>query len=57
MDPGDSEGTRELDFNDPLNSAVEVLEGAVSTNVGEKIRRFDGIISGTRRGEIVCGGD
>jgi len=57
VDPGDSEGTRELDFNDPLNSAVEVLEGAVSTNVGEKIRRFDGIISGTRRGEIVCGGD
>jgi len=57
VDPRDGEVTRELDFNDILNTGVEVLEGAVSIDVGENVRRFDGIISGTRCGKIVCGGD
>ena len=51
--PGDSEVARELNLDDTHNSRVEVLECATSIDVGEQIRRFDGVVSSTRASEIV----
>ena len=53
---GDCETTGELDFSNILNSRVEVLECATNINVGEEVRRFDGVISSTRSSEIIRGG-
>jgi len=57
VDAGDGEVTRELDLNDVLNSGVEVLGGAVSIDVGELVRWFDGVVSRSGLGEVVSGGD
>jgi len=54
---GDREVTRELDLSGTLDSGVEVLGDAVSTDVGEEVRRFDGIFPGTRLSEVVCSKD
>jgi len=53
---GDGEVTRELDLSNILNSCVEVLGGATSIDVGEEVRRLDGVVSSTRPGEVVWGG-
>jgi len=57
MGAGDGEGTRELDLNDILNFGIEVLGGPVTTDVGEQVRRFDGVVSRSGIGEVVSGGD
>ena len=51
--PGDCENPGELDLSDILNNRVEVLEAAISIDVGEQIRWFDGVVSSTRSSEIV----
>ena len=57
MGAGDSEVTRELDLGGILDSSVEVLRDAVSTDVGEEIRRLDRVIPGARLSEVVRSGD
>ena len=57
VDPGGGQVTRELDLNDTLNSGVEVLRSAISIDVGEQVRRLDGVVSGSGFGEVVSGGD
>ena len=57
MGAGDSEFTGELDLGYISNGGVEVLWGTISINVGEKVRWLDGVVSGTRLGEVVSGGD
>jgi len=57
VDAGDIEVTREFDLNNVLNSGIEVLGGATSIDVGEEIRWLDGVVSSTRPGEVVRGGD
>ena len=57
MDTGDGEVTREPNLSSILNSGVEALVGAVSTDVGKKVRRLDGVVSSARLGEVVCRGD
>lgn len=57
MGAGDSEVTRELDLGGVLDGSVEVLRDAVSTDVGEEIRRLDRVIPGTRLSEVVRSGD
>ena len=57
MDPGDGKVTREFDLGNILNDGVEAFGGPITIDLDEKVRRFDGIIPGTRPSEIVCGGD
>ena len=57
MGAGDSEVTGELDLCNILNSGVEVLGGATGVDVGEEVRWLDGVVSSTRPGEVVRGGD
>lgn len=54
VDTGYGETTRESDLGDILNSRVEVLEGAVSIDIYEEVRWFDGVASSTGASEIVC---
>ena len=51
--PGDGEVARELNLSDIINGRVEVLEGAISIDVREKIRRLDGVASSARSSETV----
>ena len=57
VDTGDSEGTKQLDLNNILNGGVEAPWGTISTDVGEDVRRLDGVVSSARSGEVVCSGD
>ena len=53
-----SKVTREPDLSNILNSGVDVFGGAIKIiDVVEERRRLDGVDSGTRSNEIVCGGD
>lgn len=53
--PGDgySEIIRELELGGALDSGVQILGGAIGVDVSKEIRRFDGVLSGTRLGEVV----
>ena len=55
--PGDNEITRELDIGDALNRGTQVLGGVVSTDVGERVFRFNSFISGLGLSEAVRDGD
>lgn len=55
--PGDGELTKELDLSDTVDSGIQVLEGAISIDVSEEIRRCDGVVSGAGLSEVVCDGD
>lgn len=50
--PGDGGIARELDPGKPLNSGVQVLWCAITIDVSEEARRFDGVVSGARLGEV-----
>ena len=50
---GDSKITGEFDPSDIPNSRVERLEGPITIDVGEAIRRFDGVASTTGASEII----
>ena len=54
---GDGKVTRKLDLNDSLNSGEEVIEGAVNIDVGEQVRRLDGVPSRSGLGEVISSGD
>ena len=57
MDEGDGEFTRELDLGYIPDSGVDVLWGTISVNVGEEVRWLNRVVSSTRPGEVVRGGD
>ena len=57
MGAGDGEGTGELDLNDVLNYGIELLECPVSVDVGEQVRRLDGVSPRAGFGEVVSSGD
>ena len=57
MDAVDSEVAGQLDLRNIFNCGVEGLWVAVSADVGEIIRRLDGVFSGARSSEVVCSGD
>jgi len=57
MCAGDGEVARELDPGSSLNGTVEVLGGAIGVDVGEQVRRLDGVISSARSSEVVRRGD
>jgi hypothetical protein len=54
VDAGDGEVSRELNCSNVLNVGVQVLGGAVSIDVGEQVRRPDGVVSSS---EIETDGD
>jgi len=56
VDARDSEVVRELDLNDVLNGGLEVVEDAVTIDVGEQVRRLDEVPSGPGFGEVVSNG-
>ena len=56
VDAGDGEISREFDLSNIPNSRVQAFGGSISIDVGEEARRFDGVISSTRLGEVVRGG-
>ena len=51
--PGDSKNIGKLDLSDILNGRVDIIEGTIGIDVGEEVRRFDGVVSSTRPSEIV----
>ena len=53
----DGEVARELDLGSILDGRVQVLGGAIGVDVGEQVRRLDGVIPGTGFGEVVGGGN
>lgn len=53
VNTGDGKIARKLDLSNILNSCVEVFEGSVSVEVGEQVRRFDGIVSSAGSSEVV----
>ena len=53
---GDSGVTGGLNLGSPVNGAVQVLEGAISIDVGEEVRWFDRV-SRAGLSEAVRGGD
>ena len=53
VDAGDSEGTGEVDPSNVLNGGVQVFGRAICIDVGEQIRRLDGIVSGPTFSEVV----
>lgn len=56
VDAADGKVTGKLDLNDSLNSGKEVVEGAFNIDVGEQVRRLDGVPS--RSGlEVISSGD
>lgn len=54
---GDSEITREPELGDTFNGGAQVLGGPITVDVGEEIRRFDGVIADPRIREFVRGRD
>jgi len=54
---GDNKVTKEPNLSDILNGGVEDFEGAIRIDVSEEARWLDGVVSGTRYSEVVCGGD
>jgi hypothetical protein len=50
---GDSGVTGEVDISSILNSGVGVTGGAISIDINEEVRRFDGVVSSTRLSEVV----
>jgi len=54
---GDNRVTSEPNLGNILNGGVEVFEGATIIEVSEEARWLDGVVSGTRYSEVVCGGD
>ena len=57
VDAGDSEGTGEVDLSNGLNCGVQVFGRAICIDVGEQVRRLDGIVSSPTFSEVVRGGD
>ena len=55
--PGGGEIGRELDLRNTLDGGVQVLRGAISVDVGEPVRWFDGVVSGAGSGGIVYVGN
>ena len=53
----DGKGTREPNLSNILNGGIEVLEGAISIDIGEQVRWLDGVTSRTRQSEVVRSGD
>jgi len=56
-DTGDNKVTGESNLGNIPNSGIEVFGGAINTDVGEEVCWLDGVVSGTRSSEVVCGGD
>ena len=52
----DSEVSRQPNAGGILDICEEVLGGAVGIDIGEEVRRFDGVTPGTSSSEVVCGG-
>ena len=48
VDAGDGECTRQVDINNIFNSGVEIIGSAISVDVGEEVRRLDGVVSSAR---------
>ena len=57
IDAGDSEATKEFNLNDILDNRIKGLGDAVRIDIGEEIRWLDGVVSSTRSGEVVRGGN
>ena len=57
LDAGDSEATEEFNLSNILDNRIEGLGDAVRIDVGEEIRWLDGVVSNTRSGEVVRGGN
>ena len=57
MGAGDSEVSRKLNLGKILNGGIQVLEGAVSVDVGEHVRWLDGVVSSARLSKVVRGRD
>jgi len=53
VDAGDSEIARELNLSSTLNSGEQLLGGAISIDVGEKLRWLDGVVSSASSSEVV----
>ena len=57
IDAGDSEATKEFNLSNILDNRIEGLSDALRIDVGEEIRWLDGVVSSTRSGEVVRGGN
>ena len=51
--PGDGEVAGEPDLGNILNSGANILGGAISVDVGEQVRRLDGVVSSARSSKVV----
>jgi hypothetical protein len=54
---GVNEVAREFNHSNFLNGGVQVFGGAVDVDIGEEVRRLDGVVSSARSSEVVCSGD
>ena len=57
IDAGDSEATKEFNLSNILDNRIEGLGDAFRIDVDEEIRWLDGVVSSTRSGEVVRGGN
>ena len=57
VDAGDGNDTREVNLSNVLNGGIDVLDGVISTDVGEQVRWLDGVLSRTRWSEVVRSGN
>ena len=57
VDAGDGEGTREVNFRSVRSVGIDVLEGAITIDVGEQVRWLDGVLSRARQSEVVRRGN
>jgi len=56
VDASDSEAARQPNTSRILDIREKVLGSAIGINIGEEVRRFDGVIPGTSSCEVICGG-
>ena len=57
IDAGDSEATKEFNLSNILDNRIEGLGDAFRIDIDEEIRWLDGIVSSTRSGEVLRGGN
>ena len=48
VNAGYGKGTGEVNLSSILNGGIDVLEGAIGIDVGEQVRRLNGVLSGAR---------
>ena len=57
VNAGDGKATREVNLGSILTDGINVLEGAISIDVGEQVRWLDGVLSRARQSEVVRSGN